>query len=128
MLDEVVFTNDKSRFGYSSDGQFIRANQGHSIPVELSLLPQVPPHFLFHGTATRLLTPIRVEGLRKMTRQHVHLSSDSETARRVGARHGIPAVLTIRALDLHATGTHFLLSRNGVWLADHVPSTYIEGL
>ena len=97
VLDEVVFTNNKQRFAFSEDGLSIRANQGHSIEVDLELIPQIPPKILYHGTATRFVPLIKATGLLKMNRQHVHLSSDGITAKRVGARHGIPVVLKIDA-------------------------------
>lgn len=104
-LDALVASNDKQRFALV-DGR-IRANQGHSVPVDLGLVPRVPPDVLFHGTATRSLDAILREGLRPMSRQHVHLSADRETAVRVGQRHGRPVVLGVDAAALHAAGTVF---------------------
>lgn len=125
-LEEVVATNEKKRFALSEDGQRIRASQGHSIEVSLGYAPQAPPPRLFHGTATRFLSSIHSEGLRKGERHHVHLSGDEETARKVGQRHGKPAVLVIDAAAMHAAGHAFYLSDNGVWLTEHVPPEFIE--
>jgi putative RNA 2'-phosphotransferase len=125
-LKEIVATNGKKRFAFSPGGDRIRASQGHSIEVSLGYTPQAPPAQLFHGTATRFLTAIRAEGLCKGSRQHVHLSPDAETARRVGQRHGKPAVLIVRAGVMHAAGQIFYLSENGVWLTDHVPAEFLE--
>ncbi len=91
-LDEVVRANDKRRFAFSADGLRIRANQGHSIAVDLGLVPVEPPELLFHGTVARFLPSIRREGLVRGKRHHVHLSPDAETARRVGGRRGRPVV------------------------------------
>ena len=110
------------------DGQRIRANQGHSVNVDLGLQATAPPPELFHGTATRFLDAIRAEGLRKMSRQHVQLSSTSEPARRVGRRHGKSIVLRINCTQMVAAGMQFYLSANGVWLTDAVPVQFIEGL
>lgn len=126
LLEEIVATSDKKRFAFSPDGQRIRANQGHSIHVELGLSPQTPPATLFHGTATRFLTSIEAQGLVPGSRQHVHLSVDFETAERVGARHGKPLVLPIQAEAMYRDGHVFFLSENGVWLTDAVPVRYIE--
>lgn len=125
-LERVVANNAKQRFAISPDGRRIRANQGHSIQVELGLSPQVPPDRLFHGTIAEVLETIRQQGLLKMSRQHVHLSPDIETAKRVGQRRGEPIILTIRAREMHAAGAQFYCSDNGVWLVDAVPPAFIE--
>ena len=125
-LDEVVYTNDKQRFAFSADGLRIRANQGHSIDVDLKLNPLIPPPILFHGTATRFLESIRASGLDKRNRQFVHLSATEETARSVGSRHGKPVILTILAGPMASAGHAFYLSRNGVWLTDQVPCEFIR--
>lgn len=127
-LDEVVFTNDKQRFAYSPDGLKIRANQGHSVTVDLELQPIPPPQFLFHGTVARFLDAIRADGLNKMKRQHVHLSATKEIAMTVAARRGRPVLLQIAAGTMQDDGYRFYQSRNGVWLTEHVPWTYIQWL
>ncbi|GAB5559701.1 MAG: RNA 2'-phosphotransferase [Synoicihabitans sp.] len=126
-LVEIVETNEKQRFKLSEDGLRIRANQGHSIAVELGLAERNPPDELFHGTATRFGEAIMKTGLLKMGRQHVHLSSDIETARRVGMRHGKPLILRIDSALMSEDGFRFYLSENGVWLVDRVPTQYITG-
>src|SRR5579862_2911760 len=125
-LEEVVATNEKKRFAFSEDGRWIRASQGHSLEVSLGYAPQTPPALLYHGTATRFLDSIKAEGLRKGERHHVHLSADPETAAKVGQRHGKPAVLVIRADEMHTAGHAFFISENGVWLTEHVPAAFIE--
>ena len=127
-LDEVVFTNDKQRFAFSADGLRVRANQGHSIEVDLELAAIDPPPVLYHGTATRFLESIRAQGLSKMKRQHVHLSSSGEQARRVGARHGSPVVLEVDCAKMVTAGNSFFLSENGVWLTESVPAEFLTGL
>lgn len=126
LVDEVVLTNDKQRFAFSADGRKIRANQGHSVAVELNLQPQAPPERLFHGTARRFLDSIRATGLESRNRNHVHLSATEATAISVGQRHGRPVVLSVRSGDMARDGQEFFLSRNGVWLTRHVPVKYIE--
>jgi putative RNA 2'-phosphotransferase len=125
-LDEVVATNPKRRFAVSEDGLRIRASQGHSTEVDLGYQPAEPPEVLFHGTVAPSLASIRSRGLERMQRHHVHLSADAGTARTVGARRGRPVVLRIFAGRMHRDGHAFLLSANGVWLTDAVPSAYIE--
>jgi putative RNA 2'-phosphotransferase len=125
-LDELVRTSDKQRFALSGDGLRIRANQGHSVEVDLQYEPAVPPDMLFHGTATRFLDSIRVEGLKKMNRHHVHLSPDAKTAIAVGSRHGKVIVLSVLSGRMHAEGRLFYRSANGVWLTDEVPVAYLE--
>lgn len=124
-LEEIVRTSDKQRFSFSPDGALIRANQGHSAPVDLGFEASKPPGTLFHGTAERFIGAIRAEGLRRMKRHHVHLSSDQETAARVGARRGTPIILSIDAGAMSADGLLFYVSSNGVWLTDSVPPRYI---
>lgn len=122
----AVDTNDKKRFSFNEDQSMIRANQGHSIEVELNLKTAIPPDILYHGTATRFLESILKEGLTKQQRQHVHLSWQLETAKAVGARHGKPAILNIDAKAMQQDGFVFYLSDNNVWLVDAVPVQYIQ--
>ena len=125
-LEEVVQTNDKQRFAFSDDGQRIRANQGHSITVDLGLKPETPPEFLYHGTVERFVSSIMTKGLDRRARQHVHLSVDVATATRVGSRRGKPVILQIAAASMHSEGLHFFRSANGVWLTEQVPPEYIS--
>lgn len=125
LLRAVVVTNDKQRFAISADGSRIRANQGHSVEIDSDLPDTEPPELLYHGTATRFVESIRAQGLIPGKRQHVHLSSTQLSARDVGARHGKPVVLTVRARELHETGQPFYYSPNGVWLTRSVPSQYL---
>ena len=103
----------------------IRANQGHSVEVDLALPPAEPPEVLYHGTAAHFVESIRATGLNAASRQHVHLSADEATAIKVGKRHGKPVVLRIRAGDMHRGGTKFYLSANGVWLTAAVSAEFI---
>jgi putative RNA 2'-phosphotransferase len=123
-LEHVVAENNKQRF-VLQNGR-IRANQGHSIAVDLGLVVIVPPERLFHGTARRFLATILDQGLRKQNRQHVHLSADIETAHQVGIRHGRPVILTVDAAKMQAEGCQFYFSKNGVWLTEHVPPAYLS--
>ncbi|MER8068342.1 RNA 2'-phosphotransferase [Streptomyces sp. NPDC094034] len=123
-LDHVVAVNDKRRF--TIDGNRIRANQGHTVAVDLELAPAQPPAYLYHGTVARNVDAIRAEGLRRMDRHHVHLSPDRETATRVGARRGRPVVLSVDAGAMHRDGLVFHVSANGVWLTDSVPPPYLR--
>jgi putative RNA 2'-phosphotransferase len=125
-LARVVSENDKQRFRFSDDGLRIRANQGHSICIELGLDPTEPPEVLYHGTATRFLESIRAKGLVKGSRRHVHLSAQRETAVAVGRRHGKPVTLVVRSREMMRNGAQFFLSDNGVWLVEHVPYEFIE--
>ncbi len=125
-LDRVVTENDKQRFSFSDDGLRIRANQGHSVEIDLALSPLRPPDVLYHGTATRFLESIRATGLRPGSRQHVHLTHIHETAIKVGQRHGKPVVLTIHARELSAAGQEFFCSDNGVWLTAPIAVEFIE--
>lgn len=125
-LERVVRENEKQRFAFNEDETKIRANQGHSIQVDLQLEPTEPLPLLFHGTATRFLAAIAKSGLNPQSRQHVHLSPDETTAILVGQRHGTSVVLKIRAAEMAAAGYQFYLSQNGVWLTESVPVEYIE--
>lgn len=127
LLHDVVAKNDKKRFALSDDGLRIRASQGHSIEgVELNLEPKVPPEKLYHGTVANFIERIRQEGLSKRARNHVHLSAELETARKVGSRRGIPVLLTIDSARMNAAGYPFYLSANGVWLTENVRAEFID--
>lgn len=124
-LCEIVETDPKHRFSFNGDASKIRANQGHSIDVDLDLIDLSPPDILYHGTATKFIDDIKRDGLDKRKRNYVHLSPDEQTAARVGARHGEPIVLKIDASAMYKDGCKFYLSVNGVWLTDCVPVKYV---
>jgi putative RNA 2'-phosphotransferase len=123
-LEHVVASNNKQRFAL--EGNRIRANQGHTVEVDLGLAAGQPPELLYHGTVAANLAGIRAEGLRPMGRHHVHLSSDVDTATRVGSRRGKPIVLTVQAEAMHQAGYGFSVSANGVWLVAEVPPRFLE--
>jgi putative RNA 2'-phosphotransferase len=125
LLDEVVASSDKQRFAISADGARIRANQGHSVEVDLKLSLVEPLEELFHGTVAKFLDSIRLSGLIKGARQHVHLSADRITAEKVGQRRGQPVILGVAAGRMQRDGHHFYRSENGVWLVDAVPAEYL---
>jgi putative RNA 2'-phosphotransferase len=127
-LAEIVRSSDKQRFALSADGTQIRANQGHSVEVDLKLEPTPPPATLYHGTVDRLhvLDSIRAKGLIKGERHHVHLSADTETAGKVGSRRGKPVLLEVRADAMADAGHVFYCSANGVWLVESVPPEFID--
>lgn len=127
-LVHVVETNAKKRFSFDETQQKIRANQGHSVEVELGYRPQNPPDILYHGTGVQNSAAIQQAGLTKMSRHHVHLSADVETARKVGQRHGKPMVFEVDAKQMFDQGFIFFLSDNGVWLTDEVPARFLKPL
>ena len=126
-LDHIVATDSKHRYSYNDTKTKIRANQGHSIPVDLNLTAQIPPEILYHGTSKRFLDSILSDGLKPMSRQYVHLSSDSTTAAMVGKRHGDnPIIFMIETKPLIDSGYKFYLSENKVWLTDYIPAKYLS--
>jgi len=126
LLDQVVSENDNQRFTFNEDKSRIRANQGHSVEVDVELKEVCPPDVLYHGTVEKVLDSVRESGLQKMSRQHVHLSIDIETAAKVGSRRGKPVILKVSAGQMSKDGHTFFLSKNGVWLTEHVPHEYVE--
>ncbi|MCC0726674.1 RNA 2'-phosphotransferase [Clostridioides sp. ZZV14-6045] len=126
ILKEIVKTDKKGRYSFNNNFSKIRANQGHSIYVEVDMKELEAPPVLFHGTATKNLSSILSDGIKKMNRLYVHLSSDTETALNVGKRHGEPLILKINTYKMNQDGYKFYLSENGVWLTDFVPNSYIE--
>ena len=125
-LEHIVAADEKGRYSFNEDHTRIRANQGHSIPVDLELKPLEPPAQLYHGTAGQFLPSIRREGLLKQSRQYVHLSPDPETAAKEGRRRGKAVVLRVDAGRMYREGHTFYRSANGVWLTDHVPPEYLS--
>ncbi|MDE6911187.1 MAG: RNA 2'-phosphotransferase [Lachnospiraceae bacterium] len=126
LLEEIVRTDNKQRYSFNEDKTRIRANQGHSISVDVGLKEQEPPVFLYHGTAVGFYQRIQEQGLKPMGRLYVHLSKDAETAVNVGKRHGKPIVLKIHSGDMYRDGQTFYLSENGVWLTKNVAPKYFE--
>lgn len=128
-LKKIVAEDNKQRYLFNVDETKIRANQGHSVTVDLGLTPQVPPDTLCHGTSDRFLDSIMEHGLTKQSRQHVHLSKDETVARTVGKRHGGKLmILTIDTKQMYEDGFSFFLSENGVWLTDNIPIKYFRGV
>ena len=125
-LEHIVRADNKQRYAFSPDKTRIRANQGHSIPVDLELVPCTPPAILWHGTGERFVNSIIREGLKPMGRQYVHLSADADTAVKVGRRHGRPVLFTVDAARMTSDGLLFYRSENGVWLTDAVPARYLR--
>ncbi len=125
-LERIVAEDGKQRYSFNEDKTLIRANQGHSIPVDVELEQVVPPEILYHGTAVKYEESIDREGLIPKSRLYVHLSGDEETARKVGSRHGKPVIYRIRSGEMHRDGHIFYRSVNGVWLIKAVPVKYME--
>lgn len=122
----IVETNNKKRFTFNEDFTKIRANQGHSIEVDVKLEEIKPPEFLYHGTSEKNLELILESGIKKMNRLHVHLSSEKITAEKVGQRHGKPIIFIINTNDMYKDGIKFYLSKNNVWLTDYIAPKYIK--
>ena len=125
ILDEIVETDNKQRYAYNDDKTKIRANQGHSIDVDVELEEKDPPDTLYHGTANRFVDSIMKKGLESRGRKYVHLSMDVSTATTVGRRHGSPAILEIDTKKMSESGLLFYLSKNNVWLTEYVDPKYI---
>lgn len=126
ILEEIVRSDGKQRYSFSEDRTMIRANQGHSIQVDVELPASEPLETLYHGTAERFAASIEAQGLLPGSRLYVHLSSDAETAEKVGRRHGKPLIYLIDAGQMHRDGYTFYLSANGVWLTKAVPAQYLK--
>jgi putative RNA 2'-phosphotransferase len=124
-LQTIVALNDKRRFAFSADSSKIRANQGHSVPVDLGLKSVPPPLVLYHGTHVGALQTILKTGIKKQSRHDVHLSTSPQSASTVGQRHGKPVVLVIDCKRMYADGYRFRVSANGVWLTEEVPPKYL---
>ena len=127
-LEDIVNTNDKKRFSFNEDKTKIRANQGHSLKVDVELKSEIPPRFLYHGTASKNINKIKEHGLMKMKRNHVHLSSDHDTAMDVAKRYcknDTPYIFKINTYRMLNDGIKFYLSENGVWLVDYVDPKYL---
>ncbi len=125
ILEEIVRTDEKQRYSFNEDKTLIRANQGHSIPVDVELEETLPPEELWHGTATKYEVSIDEQGLIPKSRLYVHLSRDRETAVKVGQRHGKPVLYIVKAGEMSRDGYKFYLSKNGVWLTKEVPVKYL---
>ncbi len=126
ILEEIVRTDNKQRYSFNDDKTLIRANQGHSIPVDAELEEKLPPDILWHGTGEKYVSSIDKQGLIPKSRLYVHLSKDKETALTVGKRHGKPVIYKVNAAEMAKDGIKFYLSVNGVWLVKRVSVKYLE--
>lgn len=126
MLREIVGTDSKQRYSFNEDETLIRANQGHSIPVDVELEEAKPPKELWHGTGEKYASAIDMQGLIPKSRLYVHLSQDRDAAAKVGKRHGKPVLYIVKAGEMHHDGYQFYLSKNGVWLTKQVPAKYLQ--
>ena len=128
ILEGIVSTDEKQRYSFNDDKTKIRANQGHSIQVDVELEEIKPPEILWHGTGEKFTSSIDEQGLIPKSRLYVHLSKDEETAFKVGTRHGKPVLYIVKAEEMFKYGYKFYLSKNGVWLTKEVPVKYLEKL
>ncbi|MFA1719042.1 RNA 2'-phosphotransferase [Clostridioides difficile] len=126
ILEQIVKEDNKQRYSFNDDRSKIRANQGHSINVNVELRELEPPKYLYHGTATRFLDNIKNEGIIKQSRLYIHLSRDIDIAVKVGKRHGTPVILKINTGKMYENGYKFYLSENNVWLCEYIPFKYVE--
>ena len=128
ILEEIVSTDEKQRYSFNDDKTKIRANQGHSIQVDVELEEMRPPEILWHGTGEKFTGSIDEQVLIPKSRLYVHLSKDEKTAFKVGTRHGKPVLYIVKAKEMFKDGYKFYLSKNGVWLTKEVPVKYLEKL
>ena len=126
LLEQIVAEDEKQRYSFNEDKTLIRANQGHSVPVDVELEEKVPPEVLYHGTGEKFVADIDKQGLIPKSRLYVHLSADTETAKKVGARHGKPVIYRVKSRAMNESGIMFYRSVNGVWLVKEVPLKYLE--
>ena len=126
LLEEIVRTDEKQRYSFNEDHTLIRANQGHSIPVDVELEKRTPPDILWHGTGEKYVDSIDVQGLIPKSRLYVHLSTDRETAKKVGSRHGRPVIYEIDCRQMAEDGYSFFESANHIWLTKEVPVKYLK--
>lgn len=126
ILEQIVAEDEKQRYSFNEDKTLIRANQGHSIPVDVELEEKQPPEFLYHGTGEKYVSSINEQGLIPKSRLYVHLSSDEATALKVGLRHGKPFIYKVKSAEMYKDGYKFYRSVNGVWLTKSVPVKYLS--
>lgn len=125
-LEKIVNTDEKQRYSFNEDKTLIRANQGHSIPIDVELEEKRPPEILYHGTGEKYTASIDKQGMLPKSRLYVHLSPDHNTAVKVGSRHGKPVVYTVAAGEMQKNGYVFYQSVNGVWLTKRVPAEFLR--
>ena len=128
ILEKIVNDDDKNRYSFNGDKTMIRANQGHSIPVDVELKKLNPPDILYHGTGEKYVESIERQGLIRKNRLYVHLSNDIEIAKKVGKRHGKPVIYEIDCKKMIEDGIEFFKSENNVWLVESVPVKYLKKL
>ena len=126
VLEQIVAEDEKQRYSFNEDKTLIRANQGHSIPVDVELEEKQPPEILYHGTGEKYVASINEQGLVPKSRLYVHLSPDEETAHKVGRRHGKPVIYYVKSGEMYRDGYEFFCSVNGVWLTKSVPVKYLS--
>ena len=126
ILEQIVRTDNKQRYSFNDDRSLIRANQGHSVNVDVELKEKEPPEYLYHGTGEKYVKSINQDGLIPKSRLYVHLSKDIKTAENVGKRHGKEVVYRINSGQMYRDGYKFYLSENGIWLTKEVPIKYLE--
>lgn len=125
ILEEIVRTDEKQRYSFNDDKTLIRANQGHSILIDVELEAIEPPMELWHGTGEKYVDSIDRQGLIPKSRLYVHLSKDIDTAIKVGRRHGRPVLYLVKSGDMHQDGYQFFQSKNGVSLTKEVSVKYL---
>ena len=125
-LEKIVREDEKGRYSFNEDKTKIRANQGHSINVDVELEEKIPPDVLYHGTGQKYVDSINKIGLIPKTRLYVHMTEDLEVAKITGERHGKLAIYEIDAKQMAKNGIKFYKSVNNVWLTKNVDAKYLK--
>lgn len=125
LLHQLAYGSDKQRYEFSEDEKRIRAVHGHSIKIDLGYNEMKPPQVLYHGTTEKYQESIERTGLRKKSRQYVHLSEKINQAKEVGGRHGKLVLYRVDAGKMYSDGHLFYRSTSGVWLTESVPPKYL---
>lgn len=127
----IVNTNDKKRFEIEDhlDGVYIRAVQGHTITginPDLTLIidaSEIP--IVVHGTNPTAYTFIKLIGLSRMERNHIHFAQGGPQDQTVisGMRKTARVMIYIDVVKAMNDGIQFYKSSNGVILSNGINGT-----
>src|SRR6185437_14893174 len=123
-IQHVSDTSEKKRFEIENGR--LRAVQGHSLPVEIEMQKITKVlRKIYHGTFVKNVDSIRKHGLKRMSRNFIHLTDNFDHL-----RNNSTVLIEIDVESAMSEGIDFFKAKNGVILTKGIdgilPQKYLK--